>query len=467
MRRGGFAAAGRCLAAATAAGLSLVLALVVAARAQGPIEVLGASVTADFPNTITFRISARSQTEITRASLLYRVSRPQCARVVSVAQPEFRPSRTLNTQWEWQLRETGGLPVGASVLFHWAVRDAAGNVAETLEEEYVHRDPRFDWRQVQGDGVTLNWYRGDEAFARTLLDSAVQALERLNAATGASARGPLRAFIYGDTTALQAALVFPQEWTGGVAFTDFGIVAIAVPPSNLEWGQRAMVHEVTHLAVSDATFNCYVSIPAWLNEGLATYNEGPAQERYESVLRAAVAKDSLLTLRSIEGDFPSDPEKALLAYAQSRSVVAFLLDGYGPGAMQKLLAAFREGSPTDAALQAAYGFDEDGLERRWRQHLGLPVEASTPLGTPALPREPLPTLEPYQLATPPAGPTTPVLSTPSPQVIPSPGPTATPGGDLSCGASTAVGRGGVGLAPPALVGLVVALAWRGRRGRLL
>ncbi len=113
------------------------------------------------------------------------------------------------------------------------------------------------------------------AFANQLMTIAQQALTRLEGNTGAHLVRPIRIYIYASAQDLQGAMIFPEEWTGGVAFTEYGIVAIGIAPDNLAWGQTAIAHELTHLVVHQMTFNPYNELPTWLDEGLAVYNQGP------------------------------------------------------------------------------------------------------------------------------------------------------------------------------------------------
>jgi hypothetical protein len=99
-------------------------------------------------------------------------------------------------------------------------------------------------------------------------------------------------------------MVFPQEWTGGVAYTTYDIVAIGIPTNQLAWGQEAMTHELTHIVISQVTANPYNDLPVWLNEGLAMHNQGPLGPQFTTPLNAAVSKNTLISLRSLSSRFP-------------------------------------------------------------------------------------------------------------------------------------------------------------------
>jgi len=87
------------------------------------------------------------------------------------------------------------------------------------------------------------------------------------------------------------------------------------------------------------------------------------------VLDNAIKEDKLISVRSLGSSFPAGPEQARLAYAQSLSLVSYLVDTYGWAEMRELLAVFQAGSTYDNALQQVYSFDIGGLTERWQAHI--------------------------------------------------------------------------------------------------
>jgi hypothetical protein len=166
-------------------------------------------------------------------------------------------------------------------------------------------------------------------------------------------------------------MIFPQEWTGGVAYTRYGVIAIGIAPNNLRWGKRATVHELAHLVTQQMTFNPYNSLPNWLNEGLSMYAEGELEAMYVGYLERGVAEDSLISVRSLASPFSAFAGQTYIAYAQSYSLVEFLINSYGQDKMYELLSTFKQGSSYDGALIKVYGFDMDGLDGLWRDWVAL------------------------------------------------------------------------------------------------
>ncbi|GAI38345.1 unnamed protein product, partial [marine sediment metagenome] len=232
-------------------------------------------------------------------------------------------------------------------------------------------DDRYGWKSLVGDSITLFWYSGDSSFAQELMDAALDTLDKLARDTGAHLEQPVRIYVYANSHDLRGAMVYPQEWTGGIAFTEYGIVALGVDVDSLIWGKRSLAHELAHLVTYQMTFNPYGDLPAWLNEGLSMYAEGDLRDDLHSALNQAISADNLISVRSLSGSFPAKTEEAALYYAQSYSLVDFLIHNYGKDRMLQLLSVFKEGSSYDDALLEVYGFDMDGLDDLWRQSLRL------------------------------------------------------------------------------------------------
>jgi hypothetical protein len=322
----------------------------------------------DFPTLITFKVMAQSENKINDLRLHYRIERREHARITSEVYIPIIPSISLKEYWEWDMRQTGGLPPGSTIDYWWTVTDELGNTTETIPKILEINDERYSWQSVTKGDVTLYWYDGDEDFSNELVTATQEALARLNEESGATLENPVSIYIYANSSDLRGSMIFPQEWTGGVAFTRYGIIAIGIGnnPEDIAWGKRAIAHELTHLVIHQVTFNPYSGLPTWLDEGLAVNAEGPLQYYYANYLYQAYEDDSFISVRSLASPFSTDSNKSLLSYAQSFELVRYLIDEYGREKMSELLNTFRQGSGYDAALLKVYGFDMDGLETRWK-----------------------------------------------------------------------------------------------------
>jgi hypothetical protein len=338
-------------------------------QAQGELTILNSSAVAIFPSQLSFSLSARSNVNITDIRLCYTVDRTSFAQITSEAYIEFMPSTNVDVSWALDMVKIGGLPPGSTVEYWWRVKDASGNKVETAPVRVQFDDTRYTWRSLTQGKVTIYWYSGDDSFAQELMAATQQALGRLAEDTGAYLEKPVKLYIYASTKDLLGAMIYPQEWTGGVAFTRFGIIAIGISPDNIDWGKRAIAHELTHLVIHQVTLNPYNDLPTWLDEGLAMYNEGTLSPEFATYLSSAIAEDRLISVQSLSSPFSAYAEEATLSYAQSYSLVEFLITTYGQDKMLELLNTFRQGSGYDSALQTVYGFDMDGLDSLWRDYV--------------------------------------------------------------------------------------------------
>jgi hypothetical protein len=249
-------------------------------------------------------------------------------------------------------------------------------------------DDRYQWRSLRQGDITLYWYQGEESFAREIMQTAQEALVRLAEDTGAYLVRPIKVYIYASSQDLLGAMIFPQEWTGGVAYTTYGTMAIGINPGILEWGKRAIVHELAHLVTYQMTSNPYNSLPTWLSEGLSVYAEGEPEAIYDAYLNQAILQDTLISVRSLSSPFSAYADQSYLSYAQSRSLVDFMISQYGQDRMLELLGTFKQGSGYDAALMKVYGFDMDGLDALWRDYVIAKFQpaagntSTAPAGTP-------------------------------------------------------------------------------------
>lgn len=351
--------------------------------AAGP-RVLAISAEVTFPTMLSFKIRAQSEVNITDIRLEYRVDRSSFTDATAEGFVSFISSTSVQGGWDWDLRKTGGLPPGTVIHYWWVVTDAADNTVQTQARTVTFDDKRYEWRTLSEDKVVLHWYKGDDTFAGKLMTAAHDALDRMSRDTGASLAQTVNLYIYGSSQDLRGSMIFPQDWTGGVAYSSYNSIAIGINTNQLDWGTSAIAHELTHLLVYQMTANPYNELPTWLNEGLAMYAEGSLDPTYMTLLNGAISQDSLISVRSLVSPFSAYGSLSALAYAESYSLVEFLVDEYGQARMSELLDTFKGGSGYDEAFTKVYGFDMEELDSLWRQSLSMapsPAISSKPAVT--------------------------------------------------------------------------------------
>lgn len=355
--------------------LTLSLLFPTQAFAAPPADVTNNEVVFDFPNAATFRAKITSSTEIRSVILEYGNEQQTCGEVIAKAFPQFTPGKSVNVEWTWEMRQSGSLPPGAKLWWRWRITDANGSETVSETKTAIWLDNDHKWKTLKDGMINFHWYRGDDSFARDLMNAAQNGLKFNKNESGLVADEPIDIYIYGDTNDLRDAILYEPAWTGGQAFPEQDIVILGISQSDLDWGRTSIVHELTHVLVGHLTFSCLSDVPTWLNEGLAVYSEGKLDSASQQQLDSAIRNDTLLSVRSLSAGFSEVSDKAYLSYSESFSIVKFLIETYGQEKMTALLTSLRDGLTIDEALQQTYGFNVEGLEDAWRAGIGAKPRA--------------------------------------------------------------------------------------------
>lgn len=392
----------------------------------------------NFPLEITFQLELPPDHNVVSAALTYDVNKFSCLEA-DIAVPVDLSGDTLS--WTLELVRAGNIPPGASLWWEWTLIDANGNTTTTPRQTVTLTDDRFNWQTTAAEGVSLHWYEGN--VGPQLLDAAVDGLDVLESEMGIELQNDVQIFVYGSAADMRDALLYVQDWAGGVAFSEFNIILLGIAPSQADgWGREVVPHELAHLVVGQFGRSCVGgSRPTWLEEGLAMVAEGEPGADLLTDLANGVNNDAFAPLRSLNGAFASDHSQAGMAYSQSYSVVDYLLETYGQEKMQTLIETLAAGAGYDEALTAVYGVNVDGLEVEWRAAIGAPPRAMPPTPTPLLAAA-VPTIALSGL----------------PQSVPTPPAAAQPPPD-NAGARPGISICGVGLLLP----LLLVTAWRRRK----
>lgn len=344
------------------------------AAAQGAIGFGDISATADFPNEIVFRVTVESSADIVHLELSYRVTGDPYTKS---RLPSFSAGRRVTTSYRLDTQVEFYSP-GTEITYYWTATDAAGHVAESAAQTLLYEDNRFTWREARNDRVAVYWYEGPASFGQQVLDTAVRTLERLEQDAGVQTTRLIRIYLYTNERDFRGALgPNAAEWIGGQAITALGIIVANIDPDYESEIGRMIPHEVSHIVLYQATHNPYAPNPSWLEEGIAVHNQEVADADYPYIVEEAARNGELIPLRALSADFPSDTDLAILSYAESSSIIEFILDRYGQEGLTRLVAVFAEGETAEAAVQRALGISLEELEAQWRAT--LPAAERTPV----------------------------------------------------------------------------------------
>jgi hypothetical protein len=337
----------------------------------------------DFPNTVTFQLTLSAPAEIKRIVLEYGVDMLTCGEVVAKAFPDFSPATRVETEWTWDMRQSGSEPPGARIWWQWRVTDAEGHEQLIERSEVIWLDSAHAWQKTSGGSITVHWYEGGPAYGEDMLNSAVGSLQHIDEVIDLAPDGMIDLYLYATYEDMREAVLYEPGWTGGQSYGEHNIIILGVPEGYEDWGKAAIAHELMHNVVDRFTFSCLMRIPTWVHEGLAMVSEGGPGEEGMAMLQRAIDRNTIFPLRSLGGGFPEDEDEAELAYNQSYSVIDFLIRRGDAARMRSLLELLGSGMTADESLQKLYGFNVDGLDAAWRESVGADPSAQDALAATA------------------------------------------------------------------------------------
>ncbi len=349
----------------------------------------------EFPNSITFSMTAKSDAEISSVVLYYGNRQDTCGQVEAIAYPVFTPGNSIQTEWKWDMRQSGSLPPGTEIWWQWRITTADDKQINSERQTVIWLDDTHPWETKTQDEIRLHSYNLSSQQSAELLSTANLVLDRLSKQTGITAQDPIDIYIYANSSEMQEAILYEAGWTGGLAYSGFNIVLIGISQDQLEWGKRTIAHEITHVLVGDFSFSCLGDIPTWLSEGLAMVGEGGPEPYALKAFGQAIQSDTLLPFQVLSGGFSENPDKADLSYTQSHSMVDYLLKHAGQQKMNQFLTELARGAELDQALEDVYAYNLATFEAAWRVAIDASSSAQNTEVRPTPSPTWIPTIQPF------------------------------------------------------------------------
>jgi hypothetical protein len=360
--------------------------------ASADIEIRSNTAQNQFPDGIRFSLFMASDAEITEVRLRYRIL-PGGVNASVIA------SCTGGTSCNVLVGSTADsyMVPGAQVVYSWEISDSSGDKVTTDEETVTYEDTRFEWLAVTEGNLTVNYYFGDEDSARTVLKIAQETIQRFEKIERTTVDFPVKIWVYRTAEEMAPAVASRRgsgpntsvRTLGEVGADDTALVSRDTDFLNI------VRHELTHIVTNAGIQQRHslADLPTWINEGLSTYAQNDLLPSESDALDLAIKRDAVLPITSLGTAARGSGSEVSIFYAQSGSIIAYMIDVLGEDKFGDFLDALADDT-LDGALMTVYGFDTLGLENAWRQAVGLPeVDAGSSAGS--ADAEPKPTLVPF------------------------------------------------------------------------
>jgi hypothetical protein len=358
------------------AGAFLVVLLTASSlsAAGGDIKVVTTGEDVNFPGNVDLSVTAEGDADIVEVRLFYRTVG---SRVWAYAYPDFVPASRITASLNLTGEVSTYLPPGTEVEYYYEIRDAQGNVLRTEPTVVEYEDTRFDWSEFTVGPLTVRYYDQSESRVSSVAQDLESDMARLQSLLQIEQPDPIKGVIYSrrshtlDAFPQQSRTTTEQQTFQGFAFPERSLFL------GLGLDRGLIVHESAHLLLAQALGTRVQSIPAWLDEGFASYMDPSVRIYSGESLKSRT--NPLRAMNTLTGT----PHNIGTFYQKSLSVVAFLIDEFGQTSFQQLTRQLSDGGSIGDSLTNVYGFDVDGLDDRWsgQSLVSEPPAPSAPVRT--------------------------------------------------------------------------------------
>ena len=162
----------------------------------------------------------------------------------------------------------------------------------------------------------------------------------------------------------------PPVWADGTAYPGQGLIFLR-HPSLRGGGARPLTqvldHELVHVLLGRVFAPS--AVPRWLQEGMAQVYAGEVgPEIAERISRGLVGGEPY-DLIEIAGGFPSNPNRADLAYAQSADFILWFRATYGEDALRDVVRRMASGVSVQGAVFHVTGSTLETVNQTWTSRL--------------------------------------------------------------------------------------------------
>ena len=234
------------------------------------------------------------------------------------------------------------------------------------------------WQLLKGKHFLVS-YQKDKAFAHKVLQRAESDYDRITQELGFTRRDGfwlwdrrVRILIYPSRNAYITQAGAPA-WAAGQA--NYVERTISTFRGSDDFVNSVLPHEMTHLIFRE--FVGFDSdIPLWLDEGIAQWEDKSNREKALKLARRLYRRGELMSLETLTNTdvrSATSGRRAVEFYAQSVSLVGFMITDHGATRFRKFCGHLRDGKTIEDALRFTYPSSMRNLkqlETAWLKTLG-------------------------------------------------------------------------------------------------
>ena len=260
-----------------------------------------------------------------------------------------------------------------SLFFHTAQAQPSMSQGSENTRIFVPAAPLSGerWHRISTTYVDIHHAYKDRHIANHLAQHANTSIPQIAKTLSLGAGSAIKIYIMPDQKSF--AKLQPgraPHWADGTAWPELGLIFLRSP--DIRDGRadpltQVLDHEIAHIVLGRAFGN--KPVPRWLQEGVAQLVAGEHSLDTIDTISEGVLSEELLSLHELTHRFPSDPNRAHLAYAQSLDFVIFLRQNYGAHALNHLISMMAKNHHFSTSIRSITGKSVSELDMEWRGEL--------------------------------------------------------------------------------------------------
>ncbi|MFA4842595.1 MAG: peptidase MA family metallohydrolase [Candidatus Omnitrophota bacterium] len=177
-------------------------------------------------------------------------------------------------------------------------------------------------------------------------------------------------YIYDDSKSYLISTGQPQ-WSIGHAVPAEKVIKSFV--GQMSFFETVLPHEMGHIIFREFVGFNNAAVPLWLDEGIASYQEPLRRAVSLKIVEDAAALNKLIGISELHKINPSafkDMQEVNLFYAESLSIVDYLIKKFGSLKLALFCQGLRDQKDINKALGLAYSFEGIGeLDSAWQKDI--------------------------------------------------------------------------------------------------
>ena len=230
----------------------------------------------------------------------------------------------------------------------------------------------FDWEFLQSPHFDVYFYSGGMSLAEFTSDVAETAYRQISRHLSWDLRKRVSIIIYNSHNDFQQTNVtyeYMPEGVGGV--TELFKNRVVIPfEGSYEQFRHVIHHELVHAMINDMIYGgsaqsmvqnrVQVSIPLWMNEGLAEYLSTKWDTQADMIMRDVAVHDRIPDIRELN---------YYMAYKGGQAVWRFITDKYGWEKVGEIFTQTKRQQDVAKAFQKSLGLDFKEMSKQWQKWL--------------------------------------------------------------------------------------------------